>query len=142
MFGRRKRHIARLLLVEDEPLVAFDNEHVLSDAGFEVTATVDRVSAAVKALADGADLVVTDLQLADGSGVDVARAAAAAGVPVLFVSGGRPDGADALAQGWLAKPFAPKDLLGAIAAIETRLGGKVPKRLPTGFELFARQDVS
>ena len=40
MFGRKKRQIERLLLVEDEPLVAFDNEHALSDAGFEHTGPV------------------------------------------------------------------------------------------------------
>ena len=29
------------------------------------------------------------------------------------------------------------DLLGAIAAIEAQIGGVVPKRLPSGFRLFA-----
>lgn len=138
MFGRRKRHIVRLLLVEDEPLVAFDNEHCLADAGFEIVATVDRVAAALVALAggEGVDLVVCDVRLADGSGVDVARAAQAAGVPVLFVTGLRPQGAEGLAEGWLAKPYAPRDLVGAIQAIEARIDGKSVKRLPAGLELF------
>ena len=79
MFGRKKRRIVNLLLVEDEPLVAFDNEHALTDAGFTVVATVDRVATALAALKDGLaiDLVVADVQLADGSGLDVARAAQA-----------------------------------------------------------------
>lgn len=138
MFGRRKRHISRLLLVEDEPLVAFDNEHALADAGFEIVATVDRAAAAIAALggADKPDLVIADVRLADGSGVDVARAAQAAGVPVLFVTGLRPEGAEALAEGWLAKPYAPKDLIAAIQAIEGRMGGKTPRRLPQGLQLF------
>ena len=143
MFGRKKRHIVRLLLVEDEPLVAFDNEHSLSDAGFEIVGTVDRVAAALVAMADGEglDLVIADVQLADGSGVDVARAARAVGVPVLFVTGLRPHGAEALAEGWLAKPYAPKDLVGAIQAIEARIAGKSVRKLPAGLELFEQARV-
>ena len=137
MFGRKKRHIARLLLVEDEPLVAFDNEHALSDAGFEIVGTVDRVAAALAAIeVGGIDLVVADVRLADGSGVDVARAAKAAGVPVLFVTGLRPEGADGLAEGWLCKPYAPRDLVAAIQAIEGRIAGKPVRRLPMGLEMF------
>jgi DNA-binding response OmpR family regulator len=140
MFGRRKRQITRLLLVEDEPLVAFDNEHALSDAGFEIVATVDRAAAAIAALGDGEgiDLVVADVRLADGSGVDVARAAQAAGVPVLFVTGQRPSGAEGLAEGWLAKPYGPRDLAAAIRAVEGRMAGKEPGKLPKGLQLFER----
>lgn len=138
IFGRRKRRIGRLLLVEDEPLVAFDNEHILSDAGFAIVATVDRVAAAIAAIGDGdgVDLVIADVRLADGSGIDVARAANGAGVPVLFVTGSRPVDGEALAEGWLAKPYAPRDLVGAIRAIEARMEGKPVRRLPTGLELF------
>ena len=138
MFGRKKRRIVNLLLVEDEPLVAFDNEHALTDAGFKIVATVDRVATALARLGGDAaiDLVVADVQLADGSGVDVARAAQAAGVPVLFVTGQCPPDARALAQGCLAKPYNPRDLAAAIHAIETQLDGREPKRVPTGFTLF------
>ena len=144
MFGRRKRHIERLLLVEDEPLVAFDNEHALSDAGFEIVATVDRVAAAVNAI--GAyrdiDLVIADVRLADGSGIDVARAAHGAGMPVLFVTGSRPVDGELLAEGWLAKPYNPRDLIGAIRAIEGRMTGKTPRRLPAGLRLFGKASES
>ena len=138
MFGRKKRHIVRLLLVEDEPLVAFDNEHALSDAGFEIVGTVDRVATALAAIGDGEglDMVVADVRLADGSGVDVARAAHAVGVPVLFVTGSRPDGAEALAEGWLAKPYGPRDLVLAIQAVEARIEGKAVRKPPAGLELF------
>ena len=33
LFGRHERTIRRILVVEDEPLVAFDNEHLLKEAG-------------------------------------------------------------------------------------------------------------
>lgn len=41
LFGRRERRINRIMVVEDEPLVAFDNESMLQDAGYVVVATVD-----------------------------------------------------------------------------------------------------
>lgn len=137
IFGRKRRRITRILLVEDEPLVAFDNEHVLSDAGYTIIDTVPSVAGAVAALSDDVELVLTDVSLPDGSGVEVARAARDKGVPVLFVTGACPAEAAELAAGCLAKPYAPRDLLGAIRAIDAQLaGGKVPK-LPDGFTLFA-----
>lgn len=141
-FGRKKRHIARLLVVEDEPLVAFDNEYALSDAGFVVVATVARADAAIAALKDGVDLVVSDVQLDEGSGLDVARAAQSAGIPVLFVSGTCPVEAQALAAGCLAKPYAPRDLVAAIHAIDATLTGEKVKRLPSGFTLFETTPLS
>ena len=74
LFGRRKRTINRILVVEDEPLVAFDNEHVLSDAGYEIVATVDRVDEAARVIAgQPIDLILSDVALSnDGTGVEVA----------------------------------------------------------------------
>jgi CheY-like chemotaxis protein len=139
LFGRRKRRIARILVVEDEPLVAFDTEHLLGDEGYEIVATVDRVADALALIGEGVeiDLVLVDLTLADGSGIDVARAASERGTTVLFVTGDCPGEARALAAGCLAKPYQPRDLLQAIAAIDAVLDGATPKRLPSSFRLFA-----
>ena len=139
MFSRRKRSIVRLLLVEDEPLVAFDTEHLLIEQSYEVVATVDRVSDALAVIAAHGDLhlVLVDLMLADGSGIDVARAAQGRGIPVIFVTGSSPDGAEMFAAGWLSKPYAQRDLLAAIIAVEAPRDGRKPRRLPNGFQLFA-----
>ena len=138
IFGRKKRSIVRLLVVEDEPLVAFDTEHLLTEQDYEIVATVDRVSDAVAVLADGHDihLVLVDVMLADGSGIDVARAAQARGVPVMFVTGNCPGEAEVFAAGCLSKPYAQRDLLAAIGAIEAAREGRRPRRLPSGFRLF------
>lgn len=138
LFGRAKRQITRLLVVEDEPLVAFDTEHFLTDAGFEIVGTVDRVAEATALIDSGAgiDLVLVDVSLADGSGIDVARAARGREVPVLFVTGNCPIEAEEVATGCLAKPYAQRDLLAAIQAIDDGLAGKATKRLPPGFRLF------
>jgi hypothetical protein len=92
LFGKRERTIVRILIVEDEPLVAFDNEHFLRDAGFEIVGTVDRVEDAVALIeAEPLDLVLADVSLSDGGdGLDVARCAHSKGVPVLFVTGACP----------------------------------------------------
>ncbi len=139
MFGRKKRRINHLLIVEDEPLVAFDTEHFLSEEGFEIAATVDTVAAAMAHLENGTavDLVLVDVALADGSGIAVAEAAHAKGIHALFVTGSCPGEAKGVAAGCLAKPYSQRDLLHAIAVIEDVLTGrKKRRRAPPGFSLF------
>ncbi|MGJ3626434.1 hypothetical protein AB5I41_05055 [Sphingomonas sp. MMS24-JH45] len=61
LFGKKTPTLSRLLVVEDEPLVAFDTEHLLSDQGYEMwSPTVDRVADAVAVIGSGAaiDLVL------------------------------------------------------------------------------------
>ena len=138
MFGRRERTLRRVLIVEDEPLVAFDSEHLLRDAGFEVIGTVDNVADASRRIGEGGiDLVLADVNLSgDGNGTDVARAAHGHGIVVLLVTGDCPPEAEAFAVGCLAKPYSQRGLLAAIEAIETKLAGKPPRRLPAGLRLF------
>jgi DNA-binding response OmpR family regulator len=138
LFAKKERRITRILVVEDEPLVAFDTEHFLTTAGYEIVATLDSVADATATLAGEEEihLVLVDVALADGSGVDVARMASERGIKVLFVTGNCPGDARSLAAGCLAKPYPQRDLLNAIAAIEKVLDGKAPKRLPASFKLF------
>ncbi|MCD2324907.1 response regulator [Sphingomonas sp. IC-56] len=138
LFGKKKRLIERVLVVEDEPLVAFDTEHFLTGEGFEIVGTVDSVADALVAVgeAETLDLILVDISLSDGSGVEVARAAIQRGIQVLFVTGSCPGEARSLAVGCLAKPYPQRDLLAAIKAIEAVLEGQEPKRLPQSFSLF------
>jgi DNA-binding response OmpR family regulator len=137
LFGRRERVIKRILIVEDEPLVAFDNEHFLREAGYEIVATVDSVAHAEKVIGPGVDLVLSDLNLsAGGNGRDVASTALERGVPLMFVTGACPSDAKALAIGCLAKPYSQRDLLGAIDAVDAKLAGRAPKRVPKSFTFF------
>lgn len=138
LFGRRERAIRRIIVVEDEPLVAFDNEHMLSDAGYEVVATVDTLAQAAKVIeTEQLDLVLSDIKLrGPGDGMDVARAAAAKGVPVLFVSGNCPVEARSLAVGCLAKPYSDRMLKAALDALDARFQGKAVKKVPAGLSLY------
>jgi DNA-binding NtrC family response regulator len=139
LFGKRPHTVKRLLIVEDEPLVAFDNEHLLAEAGFKIVATVDRTLHAIAALeAEDIDLVLCDLRLRDGDdGIDVAKAAHERGVPVLFVSGYCPLEAQKFAIGCLAKPHRQRDLLEAIEAVEAYLKGKRKRKKPDVLTLYS-----
>jgi DNA-binding response OmpR family regulator len=138
LFGKRERAIRRIVVVEDEPLIAFDIEHMLGDAGYEVVATVDNLADVTRLIAEEAiDLILSDIQLrGDGDGLDVARAAAAKNVPVLFVSGNCPADAQTLGVGCLAKPYSEKTLRSALTALDRKLRGETVKRLPPGLSLY------
>jgi CheY-like chemotaxis protein len=140
LFGKRERLIRRILVVEDEPLVAFDNEHLLGEEGYEVVATVDTLDDAREVIErEQLDLVLTDITLrGEGDGTDVARAAREKGVPTLFVTGNCPPEAQSLAIGCLAKPYSDKILKGALDCLDEVLQGKEVKNLPAGLSLYER----
>ena len=138
LFGKRERMIRRILVVEDEPLVAFDNEHLLTDAGYEVVATVDSLAAAREVIErEQLDLVLTDVKLSgDGDGTEVARIARGKSVPVLFVTAHIVDGAGELGVGVLSKPYSEKVLKSALGSLERHLQGRRVKRLPAQLTLY------
>jgi DNA-binding response OmpR family regulator len=134
----RRKAIRSVLVVEDEPLVAFDNEHVLEMAGYRVAATVDDYDHAVGVIEEESiDLVIADVALhGEKTGIDVARHAAGKGLAVLFVTGACPADAREMAVGCLAKPYVPRDLLAAINVVDALLRGRDLPRFPAGLHLF------
>lgn len=140
IFGKREKRIRHILVVEDEPLVAFDNEHLLKDAGYEVVATVDSVEEACRVIAGGEalDLVLADIALSDGSGIAVAEAARARGVSVLFVTGNCPGEHRHLAIGCLSKPYSGRVLKNALDAIDLVVAGEEVRKVPDQLTIFAR----
>ena len=142
LFGKRHQIVKRILVVEDEPLTAFDNETLITGAGYEVVATHDNVSDALATLdTNKVDLILSDVKLSgDRDGADLARHASGRGIPVLFVTGSCPEEARRFAIGCLMKPYSDKVLREAIAAVETQLAGKIPKEVK-GLELFGAPAV-
>ena len=146
LFGKQRRNVKRILIVEDEPLVAFDNELMVAGAGYQVVATVDRVRDALavmhKELAagegeGGVDLILTDVSLAgERDGCDLAREAAKLGVPVLFATATPPRDADQLSLGVLLKPYNERRLKAALKAVEQMLAGKFNVAAPEGVILY------
>lgn len=141
IFKRRQPRIKRLLIVEDEALVAFDNEHVLTAAGYEILATVDNAEAAIAALSGETDLVVLDINISgEGSGIDVAKAAREKDIPVMFVTGACPNHAQSFAMGCLAKPYNDRDLVASIKALDKVIAGEKVGNIPGGLTLFGEAD--
>lgn len=138
LFGHADRIISKILIVEDEPLVAFDNEHLLMQAGYQVVDTVDSYAHAELVFQNAdVDLVLADVRLRGRrTGVDVAQLARDRGVSVLFVTANCPAEARHLAIGCLIKPYAPRELLAAIEAVDAVMAGGSPTRLPQALMLF------
>jgi CheY-like chemotaxis protein len=140
----RPKVITSILIVEDEPVLAFDNEQVLARAGYHVVDTVDRYSDAVEAMAHGGiDLILADVNLAGShNGMDLARHARTLAIPVLFVAASDPGDGDGCAVGWLSKPYAARDLVRAIAVVGAILSGDSPSAVPGGMRLFVVDPAS
>ena len=137
LFGKRKQVVKRILIVEDEPLTAFDNENMLGDAGYEIVATVDDLEEALAVLdREVVHLILSDVRLrGDRTGIELAHAAKAKGVPTLFATGHDYPGASEIAIGCVRKPYTERQLCQAIEAIDRHLQGEKVKP-PKGVELF------
>ena len=141
LFGKRKQVVKRILVVEDEPLTAFDNENMLGDAGYEVVATVDTLDDAMDVLErEHVDLILSDVRLRkDKTGNELARAAKEKGVPTLFATGHSYPGASEVAVGCVMKPYTGRQLCKAIECVDRHLQGEKVKP-PKGVELFIAVD--
>jgi two-component SAPR family response regulator len=137
LFGKRKQVVKRILIVEDEPLTAFDNENILGDAGYEIVATVDDLDEALKVLqSEVIDLILSDVRLKkQQTGIHLAKAARDKGVPTLFATGHPYPGASEIAVGCLLKPYTERQLCKAIETIDRHIQGERVKP-PKGLELF------
>ena len=137
LFGKRKQVVKRILIVEDEPLIAFDNENMLGDAGYEIVATVDDLNEALEVLArEEIHLILSDVRLRKRqTGIHLARAAKEKGVPTLFATGHPYPGAADIAVGCLLKPYSERQLCKAIECVDRHLQGEKVKA-PKGLELY------
>ena len=112
-----------ILVVDDEHDLAAACQRLLSRRGWNVVLASSRDSAlAVLARTPRPILAIVDRQLPDGDGVDVLRAAAAFGIPVIVVTGYGTAATRRLAleegaAGFLAKPFTGDDLHQLVHAI-------------------------
>jgi CheY-like chemotaxis protein len=78
----------RVLLVEDEALVAMMIQECLSESGHSVIGPISRASDALQAAKDVEyDAAILDINLGDGMAYPVADIVAARGVPFVFVTG-------------------------------------------------------
>lgn len=133
---------AHLLVVEDDRRIVEFLERGLRAHGYRVTSCPDAASALREGARDDVDLIVLDLTLPDGDGLEVLAALRGQGVvtPVLVLTArGGADaavtGLDAGADDYLSKPFRFDEL---VARVRARLrsspasGPSSPARLAAG----------
>ena len=105
---------SRVLIIEDEPIIAMDLENLVSELGHQVVATAaTRDEAVAKAKSERPGLVLADINLGEGgSGIDaVNEILASFDIPVIFITaypeklltGERPE-----PTYLIAKPFLPE----------------------------------
>lgn len=116
-----KQTKARVLIIEDEPIIAMDIEAIVRDLGHDVTGVaVTRDEAVAEAQANPPTLVLSDIQLADNSsGIDAVQDILNDhAVPVIFITafperlltGDRPE-----PTFLITKPFQPATVKAAIS---------------------------
>ncbi len=115
--------LKRVLVVDDETDFLATYERLLRRQGYQVAVVTSCVEGIAAVVRERPHLVISDLRLPDGDGLDVVRAARAVPDPpsVIVVTGYPSDQVrraafEAGATVFLAKPFAAAGLLAAITA--------------------------
>lgn len=110
----------RVLIIEDEPLVALDIENMLGENGCKTLGPANTVESALEHVAlGGFDMALLDANL-QGEGVDeVAEALTRSGASFAFVTG---YGRDGLPEGFrqapmVSKPFSEESLIACISEV-------------------------
>lgn len=124
----------RILIVEDEALVALDMAMILNAAGYQIIGTKPTGDSALAALKTAEaenllpDLILMDIALRgtlDGIETTKQIKTAYAGIPIVFVTGQADPATRARAEttnpaGYLLKPFTPEQLVGYVNGVLTR----------------------
>jgi two-component SAPR family response regulator len=123
----------RVLLVEDEALVAMMIQQCLIETGHSIVGPISTASEALVTAKDGDfDAAILDINLGDGMAYPVAEILSARGIPFIFVTGFEADAVDdrfskvpilqkPIERQMLQKIFLPKNAKGNVVS-----GGKEP----------------
>ena len=113
----------RILVVEDDPIVAMDLTDTLGTMGYQVVATAHDVKSALSALQSGTpDLAVIDINLGHETSEPVAEVLIARGIPFLLSTGYDSEGApESVFSGLprIIKPFSEPELKAKLDGLDT-----------------------
>jgi two-component system alkaline phosphatase synthesis response regulator PhoP len=128
--------MSRILIVEDEPAIAFTLENDLEAEGYEVAVVADGVEAVRRALSEPFDLILLDVMLPSKDGFEVCRELRRGGLRtrIIMLTAKTQEaekilGLDMGADDYVTKPFSPRELRARIRAMlrrsETDASGEV-----------------
>ena len=119
--------VRRILVVDDDPMVATTVQRVLRPEGYDVDVALGGAAALEQARTNRPDLVVLDLMMPEIDGLEVCRQLRRdSNLPILMLTarGGTADrvqGLDLGADDYLVKPFAYPELLARVRALLRRM---------------------
>jgi DNA-binding response OmpR family regulator len=115
-----------ILVVEDETSIASFVAAYLRNAGYGVTTAATAQTALIQLAADSPGLVILDLNLPDGDGVELCRRIRkTSDVPILMLTARDEDidkiiGLEVGADDYMTKPFNPRELVARVKSILRR----------------------
>jgi len=119
--------MAKILIVEDEPGIAFGLESDLQTEGYEVAVVDDGAEAVRRARAEAFDLILLDVMLPSKDGFEVCRELRHCGMktPIILLTAKTQEaekilGLDVGADDYVTKPFSPRELRARIRALLRR----------------------
>jgi DNA-binding response OmpR family regulator len=122
--------MTRILVVEDEPAIAFGLEADLKAEGYDVEVAGDGETAARRAREGGFGLILLDVMLPRKDGFEVCRELRRAGIrtPVILLTARSHEvekvmGLEWGADDYVTKPFSPPELRARIKAVLRRTSG-------------------
>src|SRR3954447_7991216 len=120
----------RVLIVDDHPPTRDLLTRSMARVGHVAVAEATCAAATDRLASEHFEVAILDVMLPDGSGIDLCRSLRRGGcsIPILLLTargdiGDRVAGLDAGADDYLAKPFAPEELLARLRALLRRAAG-------------------
>jgi predicted glycosyltransferase len=137
-----------ILLLEDEPIIARNICRALGKDGHAVTHAASAQEARVRLATARYDLVLADLNLGDGDGIDVltAEAARLGDVPILIMTGqdtleNRLRAEGLAVSAFLSKPFAMSRLAELTGALLAETGKQAGKRRGPSVMMYSHDTI-
>ena len=131
--------IIRLLLVEDDQMIGEEIKEGLTHRGFTLDWVRTRSSGEEALKIDNFDLLILDVGLPDGSGLDLLRSLRnrKKGIPVIILTAwdavsDRISGLDAGSDDYMVKPFDLDELAARIRALLRRSAGRISSLIEYG----------
>jgi len=119
--------VSRILIVEDEPGIAFALENDLQTEGYQTVLVTDGVEAVRRARSEPFDLILLDVMLPNKDGFEVCRELRRGGLstPIILLTAKTHEtekivGLDLGADDYVTKPFSPRELRARIRAMLRR----------------------